>query len=410
MNTRFARFAALGAAAALSLGGIAGASAQGDQTITMIAAGYTPDMQPYFDQLSTAFEAANPGIKVDVQVVSWNDIDQKVSTLVQTQQLPDIVNLNSFAGYAADDLLYTSDQIVTPEVIADIIPAFMDKTQYNGKSYAVPDLASDRLFFYNKDILDKAGVTAPPTTWTELKDAAAKIKATQPDIIPLALPLGPEEAQAEFAEWAGGNGGFYFKDGQWVVNSQENVDTLNFLKSLVDAGYTQPSPATTNRTDGAFPLFAQGKAAMMNGAIFFPGELAKAKSTVNFGTAPTPAADGKSSVTLGVEDYFFGFKKEGNQEAVQKFLSFLYQPDNYAGFLKAAGGFLPATKSAGAAMGSDPALKPFIDVLPSAIFYPSDQASWDATKGAIQTTIGTAVQGADPKSVLDQIQAVATGQ
>ena len=82
----------------------------------MIAAGYTTDMQPYFDQLSTAFEAANPGINVDVQVVSWNDIDQKVSTLVQTQQFPDIVNLNSFAGYAADDLLYTSDQIVTPEV------------------------------------------------------------------------------------------------------------------------------------------------------------------------------------------------------------------------------------------------------------------------------------------------------
>ena len=198
--------------------------------------------------------------------------------------------------------------------------------------------------------------------------------------------------------WAGGNGGFYFKDGQWVINSQENVDTLNFLKGLVDAGYTQPSPATTNRTDGAFPLFAQGKAAMMNGAIFFPGELKKANSTVNFGTTPTPGSRRQvERHARRARTTSSRFKKEGNQAAVQKFLSFLYQPDNYAGFLKAAGGFLPATKSAGAAMGSDPALKPFIDVLPSAIFYPSDQASWDATKGAIQTTIGTAVQGADPK-------------
>ena len=54
-------------------------------------------MQPYFDQLATAFEAANPGIKVEVEVVNWNDIDQKVKTLVQTGQLPDIANLNYFA-------------------------------------------------------------------------------------------------------------------------------------------------------------------------------------------------------------------------------------------------------------------------------------------------------------------------
>lgn len=410
MNKRFAQVATAGATAALLLSTGLVAHAQSPTAIHMIAAQYTDQMQPYFDQLVTAFEAANPDITVTVDVVSWNDIDQKVKTLVQTQQLPDIANLNYFASFAADDLLYTSDQIVTPEVMADIIPAFMDKTQYNGASYAVPDLASDRLFFYNKDIFTKAGITAPPATWSELKDAAAKIKATQPDIIPLALPLGPEEAQAEFAIWAGGNGGSYFKDGQWVVNSAENVETLNYLKSLVDAGYTQPSPATTDRTAGAWPLFEQGKAAMVNGAIFLPGVMQKDGSTVDYGVAPFPAADGKGSVTLGVEDYFFGFKKEGNQAAVQKFLSFLYQPDNYAAFLKAAGGFLPATKSAGAAMSSDAAMKPFIDVLPTAIFYPSDQATWPAVQGAIQQTIGTAVQGSDPQQVLDQIQAAATAQ
>ena len=68
---------------------------------------------------------------------------------------------------------------------------------------------------------------------------------------------------------------------------------------------------------------------------------------MNYGVAPLLANDGKESITLGVQDYFFGFKKEGNQEAIQKFLSFLYEPDNYAGFLEAAGGFLPATSRRG---------------------------------------------------------------
>ena len=91
---------------------------------------------------------------------------------------------------------------------------------------------------------------------------------------------------------------------------------------------------------------------------------------MNFGVAPIPHADGKESITLGVQDYFFGFKKEGNQEAIQKFLNFLFEPDNYAGFLEAAGGFLPATISAGEPMSSDPALAPFIEVLPDGDLLP----------------------------------------
>jgi len=252
-------------------------------------------------------------------------------------------------------------------------------------------------------------VTAPPATWSELLAACDAIKAYDPSIIPIAIPLGKEEAQAEFLMWTGGNGGSFFKDGEWVINSPENLETLEFIQQLVDKGCTQPNPGTTDRSKGAWPLFAQGVAAMVNGSVFFPSELVNTfKSDVNYGVAPLVANDGKDSITLGVQDYFFGFKKEGNQEAVKKFLDFLYEPDNYAGFLEAAGGFLPATKSAGEAMSADPALKPFIDVLPTAIFYPSDQAAWPAVQTAIQQSIGTALSGTDKQQVLDQIQAAAT--
>jgi multiple sugar transport system substrate-binding protein len=54
-------------------------------------------------------------------------------------------------------------------------------------------------------------------------------------------------------------------------------------------------------------------------------------------------------------------------------------------------------------------MKPFVDVLPTAVFYPGDQANWPAVQGQVQQTIGTGVQGADPQQVLDAIQAVATG-
>lgn len=406
MATRLSRLVTLGAAGLLVVAGAAPAAAQDKVSIEMIQSGYTDNMQPYFDDLAARFMEANPDIDVTVQVVSWNDIYDVLNTRVASGEPPDIMNLNYFANFAADGLLYKAEEIVTPEVLADFVPAFRENSKYDGIEYAVADLASDRLFFYNKDILEAAGVTAPPATWSELLTACEAIKAYDPSIIPLALPLGPEEAQAEFLMWTGGNDGGYFKDGQWVISSAENLETLDYLQSLVDAGCTQPNPGTTDRTSGAWPLFAQGVAAMVNGSVFLPGELANTfQSDVNWGAAPMPANDGKDSITVGVQDYFFAFKKEGNQEAVQKYLSFLFEPDNYAGFLKAAGGFIPATISAGEAMSADPALAPFIEVLPTAIFYPSDQAAWPAVQGAIQQTIGTALAGTDKQQVLDQIQA-----
>lgn len=410
-------------AAALVLSGCAtdssstGSSSSGDSssssgssgeqvTIRMVAAQYTDQMQPYYDDLVARFEADNADVNVEVEVVSWNDIDQKIKTMVQTGDLPDIGNLNYFSSFAADGLLYRADELLPAEVLADMVPTFIENSKYDGTAYAVPDLASARLFFYNKDILAQAGVSVDElATWDGLEAALKKIKAAVPDVVPLALPLGPEEAQAEFLIWAASNDGGVYADGNWSITSQKNVETLEFLSGLVDQGLTNPTPATFNRTDGAFALFSEGKAAMLNGAIFLPSVLADGGSTIDYGFTnfPTNRADGKS-ITLGVQDYFFGFKKDGNLDAVQRFMSFLFEAENYAGFLEAAGGFLPATVSAGELMSSDENLAPYIAVLPNAVFYPGSEAAWPAVQGEIQQTIGLAVQpGADIMSVLENI-------
>jgi multiple sugar transport system substrate-binding protein len=370
----------------------------------IVMAQYTDAMQPYFDDLAARFMEQYPQVNATVEVVNWEQLNDKLATLVATGQAPDIANSNVFANFAADGLLYPAADIVSPEVLADIVPAFLDNSKYDGVAYAVPDLASARAMFYNKEIFEKAGISTPPTTWTELEAAAAAIKANVPGVFPYGIPLGPEEAQAEFMIWAGGNGGNVYKDGQWVINSAENIETMGFLNKMVEAGYTQPNPATTNRTE-VFQLFGEGKIAMVNGSVFFPSVLADQGSTVDFGTAGFPYKDGKSSITLGVQDYFFGFKKEGNQAAVKAFMDFIYVPDNYLGFLEAAGGFIPATVSAGAQAANDPAIGPFIDLLPGAIFYPGDLANWPAVQTELQQKVGLALK--DASGILGQIQALA---
>lgn len=386
--------------------GLAAPAQAATTEITMVAAEYG-GMAAFWKDFSGKVAAKYPDIKLSVDVVSWNDIDQKVATMVATKQYPDIVNKGDYSQYAAEDLLYKGEQMVTPAVYKDILPAFLNNSMYKGTVYALPDLASARAFFYNPAIFKKAGIKKPPATWDELIAVSKQIKAKVKGVYPLALPLGPEEAQAEFQIWSGANGGRYFDHGKWVVNSAANLQTLQFLKKLVDAKYTQPNPAKCDRTQCAQNLFAQGKAAMINGSVFLGSWLkTDAKSNVPFAITSFPAPKGKKAVTLGVQDYFTAFKKPNNTnlDGVSKVLSMLYEPTNYLAFLSAAGGFIPATISGGKALANDKNLQPFIKLLPSAVFYPGDQPAWPAVKGAIQQTIGLGVVGNRAKSVLAAIQ------
>jgi multiple sugar transport system substrate-binding protein len=387
---------------------VAAAPAQAAVTIKVMTPNYTPLMPKYYEDLNKRFMAANPGITVEHENLEWSDLVVKARTLVSTKSYPDILNHNAFAEYAAEGLLHKASDLFTSAALSDFATAFRDNSKYNGVEYAVADLASSRMFFINKALFYGAGNTKIPTTWAEVTAASKKIKAKYGSkVYPLAIPLGQEEAQAEFQIWAGGNGGRYFdeKTSKWVINSAANVQTLNQLKAWTKAGYTQPNPASTNRTD-AFRLFAQGKVAMINASNFFPSDLKTIyKSKVDYGVAPFPTS--KSSikpVTLGVQDYFMAFKKTGNEDAVSKWLNFLYEPKNYAAFLKATGGFIPATKSASTEV--DSTLLPYIEQLDRAIFYPGTLGAWGPVNAKIQTQIGGGITK-DAKTVLDAIQKAA---
>jgi multiple sugar transport system substrate-binding protein len=400
---RIAALAAIGLVA--SIAATAAPAQAADVHIKLVMASYTDAMTSYYTDLITRFQAANPGIIVDLDVVSWPEIGQKVKTLIASGQSPDVVNNDEFAGEAAAGLLYKANEIVSPSTLADIIPAFMTNSEYKGVAYAVPDLASARAFFYNKAILKGAGVAKPPATWADLTAAAVKIKAKYPSVYPLGLPFGVEEAQAEFTVWGGGNGARLYnaKTGKYTINTKKYLDSLLFLKGLVDKKLTQPNPGKTNRTDGAWTLFAKGKVAMVDGGVFLPDWLQKnGGAKISWGAAPFPHAPGQSDITLGVQDYFKGYKANGHVVEIRKFLDFLFVAANYQGFLKAAGGFIPATKSAGAIAAKDKIIGPYIALLPKAIFYPGTVGSWSVCKSAIITYMGTAML--NPQKSLTAIQ------
>lgn len=401
--------AALGLSAALALTACGGGDSAADgKTITFVAAEYSTNTEPYWKGLIADFEKANPGLKVDLQVVNWDDIDAHVKGLVQNGKQPDILNLNKFSDFAAEDQLHKADDVVSKDVLDDFIPSFADNSKLEGTQYGLPFIASARLLFYNTELFDKAGIKEAPKTWDEVKDAAAKIKKLGGGTVGYGLPLGPEEAQAEFQLWANGNGGHWVDEsGKWTINSEQNVETLQYLKGMVDEGLTQPNPARTDRAD-VFNAFAQGKIGMVRGMPQLEGIIKEQGGKIKYAIAPNPSNGDNPSTTLGVQDYLMAFNNEGNQDTVRKFLDFVFDEKNYAELLKTEG-FLPTTTTGGEALADDKALKLFIDTLPSAKFYPVTDPNWTKVDGEVKKTIGTAVQGTDPKQVLDRIQQKAAG-
>ncbi|GAA3607228.1 extracellular solute-binding protein [Marihabitans asiaticum] len=375
-------------------------------SIKLVAAEYSKDnTKAFWDEFAKKYKEES-GYDLEVQIISWDNIDQQSSTMIQNNQAPDILNLNAYASYAKDGLLWSAEDVIPQESQEDILDTFVKYGTYDGKFYGFPDLASARALFYNTELFEKAGINEPPKTWDELRDAAQKITDLGDGNIGYALPLGPEESQGEFSMWLFNNGGMWKDGDSWTINSAENVETLEFLKKLDEDGLTQNNPGRTNRAD-AFDLFKSGKVGMVVGFSPLAAQLDE-DGTVDYEPAPFPTNNGGESQTFGVTDYLMAFKKDGNQDAVKKFYELYYQPDQVNTFIEKEG-FLPVTESGVERFSDNEDLKVYLETLPNAQLTPTDDPTWDKVKLAVQQNLGAAMDG-DPKDVLDKLQQTAEQQ
>jgi multiple sugar transport system substrate-binding protein len=299
--------------------------------------------------------------------------------------------------------------VLSPSTEADFESSFLASDSIKGTQYAIPWIASVRALGYNKAAFTKAGISAPPTTWAQFVTDAQKAK--QAGYTGYCLPLGSEEAQAEWSLWMWSNGGGWTNpSGQFTVNSAKNQQALNFLRTLANTDkVTEPNPGSTNRTDGCWAEFAQGKVAMTEVMPLGTFQTTSMKgSPVQWSSAPWPRSSASiPQFTLGVQDLLMAFKKPGNTAMVRTFLDYVYQKGNYLKFVKDEG-FLPTTKSASSAMASDPVTGEGIKLLPTAKFYPGTNAAWNKVQSTVQSQLGTAMApSASASKVLGQIQQIA---
>ncbi|MPZ61190.1 MAG: extracellular solute-binding protein [Propionibacteriales bacterium] len=297
------------AAAALALGlaasacgfedeGDSGDSGEGT-TLDLLVPSYSDNTKPLWEELIADFEADNPDISVTLQIESWEQINDVVRTRLQSDDAPDILNIDAFAGFAADDLLYQAADVVSEDTLNDFQESFVENASIDGEMYGLPFIASARTLFYNVDLLNRAGVNQPPETWDELLAAGKAVNDLGGGVFGYGMPLGNEEAQAETSIWTFGNGGSWGDENEITVDTPENLEAVEFMQRMIEEDATQPDPGATQRTP-MLNVFIQGKIAMAEALPPTAAEIEEKNPDLNWDTAPIPTKDASMSCQAAV--------------------------------------------------------------------------------------------------------------
>lgn len=356
-----------------------------------------------WNDLESQFESQYDYIDLNIQVLNWDEINNIIRD--ETQSLPDILLSDKVVEYAEAGLLYEADNYTTPEMRANLLPAFYKHGEIDGKVFGLPAIANCRGLVCNMDILNEAGVLKPPTSWDELRDACEKIKTQFPDVIPLGLDMSESSGMVNLScyFWSN-NGGFFDSNGDISVSSQENAEALDFIKGLYTAGYCN-SNIKNNVDRELSDDFENQRLAMMIGGV---GLIEKwGNKTVAAGDIPVHGSNNPAN--YGVCDKFVTFKdneknnNENRLDAIKTFYEWFYDTENYIVFVKSEG-FLPVTKDGIEAFKESGQLGlrgEYLDLLEKAALNPTFRKDWDDLRYGIIYCARDVLEGKDSREALD---------
>jgi len=197
------------------------------------------------DKVVDAWNAKNPDIQVELIKPSGTGytLYNKLITDNKAGTNPDIAEIE----YPAIPLMI-SNQVIVP--IDDYVSELgnyganvLDRVQFEGKTYGIPQNICPLVFFYRQDVFDSLGLSVP-TTWDEFKAAAKTIHEADPTQYIMNFDANSPEWFAGLAEQAGAN--WWSADGdEWSVNIDDEATqkVASFWQELLDEDLVAPGPS-----------------------------------------------------------------------------------------------------------------------------------------------------------------------
>lgn len=376
---------------------------QAKDTVKFTVAQYSAKTDPYYQALAKEFNAQSKKHSVEVETVSWDDLQTRLMTDISAGTNADmaIIGTRWLVGYVEEGIAAPLDKLLSKDLKSRFIPAFMDPGTLDGKLYGLPVAASARAMFVNNDLL-KAASSNAPVTWDEVETVAAAINNLGSNTYGFGLQGDEIETDVYFyyAMWAEG-GTLLKEDGSSNLASDASVIAANRLQKMIKDGVVQPSYLEDGR-EAVMNLFKTGRLGMVIAPPFMANQLKDEAPDVNWSIVNIPAS--KTSATYGVTDSIVVFENSKNKKGVSEFINFMYTTERRAQF-SGGEGFLPVLGSVGAldqfANNSD--VKTFVDMLPRARFAPTI-AAWPEVASISSDAIQAIYSGDDIEVTLKKAE------
>ena len=360
--------------------------------------------------MADKFMAANPDVKVSVTPVDWGQAVAKLQTAIGGGETPDVSQMGT-------DMMGQFVETGALEAVpADIDPAgfFESAWQTNvvdGQAYGVPWYVETRVLYYRTDIAEKAGITAAPATWDDLKAMAKAMK--DKGGAEFGIALGTKNSQ-EYLPFVWSNGGDVLaEDGTFALGSPEAVEALTFYDSFFEEGLT---PKSVPEGFDVTPAFVSGTHPMFFSGPWHVGLITEAGGADiegKWAVVPMPKKVSGTSFVGGSN--LVVFKDSENKDAAWAFVQFMADPANQVAWYDEAT-VLPAVQSAW----DDPALADDANV---AVFgqqlqdtkAPPPISTWNEVGTAIndnleKVTTGDVAPADGAKAMQEEATAIGTGQ
>ena len=343
--------------------------------------------------LIPAFEAENPGIKVNAVSHEWAELHDKVLVSANSNALPDVARCDIawLPEFQKMGILVALDEEMPnfAEVSGKLLDSAMSTAIINGHYYALALNTNSKIVFYNKAMLEAAGVSIP-ATMEEWIEAVKKLSGENSKGQQVWGWNEPALAGWNICPFIWSFGGALTNEDQTIatgyINGPATVKAVETFAELVKAG------AITGFNAGDIPMtdgFGTGRYAMMLEGPWKSAELAGAYPDVAYGTAPIPAGEGGSISVLGGED--IAMFNTPNKEAAWKFMQFM--TGEYAETEMAKCGQIPVNR---AALESDTVkaadYAPFIEAIQTAKARPT-VAAWSEMDNGLQVAMNAVVTG-----------------
>lgn len=210
------------------------------------------------------FEKAHPDVAVNLEFVPYEALHDKIVAAHGTGSKGyDVVLFDDMwpAEFSKFNMLKDISHLISADEKAKVFDGAWSTVSWNNKQWGMPWILDTKYLYYNKAMLAKAGITAPPKTWQQVMEQSQTLKEKGIVKYPLVWSWSQAEALVcDYTTLVSAFGGQFYQNSKLNFSDAGSVKAVDYMKNTLDKGVSNPNSREYLEED-VRKVFSNGDAA-----------------------------------------------------------------------------------------------------------------------------------------------------